>query len=100
MVQPLIELWQAEWCPSSHRVRQRLTELGLSFTAHQVPAERDQRVELSAISAPGLIPVLRSDDAVIAGADEILAFLDARYEEPADAAGHRAKAERAKAMAA
>jgi hypothetical protein len=22
------ESWQTEWCPASHRVRQRLTELG------------------------------------------------------------------------
>ena len=22
-----LELWQTEWCPASHRVRQRLTEL-------------------------------------------------------------------------
>ena len=28
-----LELWQTEWCPSSHRVRQRLTELGLTYTA-------------------------------------------------------------------
>ena len=99
-MQPSIELWQTEWCPSSRRVRQRLTELGLSFIAHQVPPDRDQRVELQAISAAGLIPVLRADGAVVAGAEEIIAFLDARFEEPADAAGHRAKAERARAMAA
>ncbi len=34
---PTLELWQTEWCPASRRVRQRLTELGLSYTIHQVP---------------------------------------------------------------
>ena len=32
-----LELWQTEWCPASHRVRQRLTELGLTYIARQVP---------------------------------------------------------------
>jgi hypothetical protein len=31
----MIELYQAEWCPHSHPVRQRLTELGLDFVARQ-----------------------------------------------------------------
>lgn len=43
-----LELWQAEWCPSSRRVRQRLTELELPFRALQVPAERAERDELEA----------------------------------------------------
>ena len=41
MSQPTLELWQTEWCPASHRVRQRLTELGLTYLAHQVPVEPD-----------------------------------------------------------
>ena len=41
-----LELWQTEWCPASHRVRQRLTELGLTYTVHQVPVERDARAQL------------------------------------------------------
>jgi glutaredoxin len=40
----VLELWQAEWCPYSHRVRQRLTELGLDFVAHQVAAGDDRVV--------------------------------------------------------
>src|SRR5205085_242499 len=36
-----MELYQAAWCPHAHKVRQRLTELGLDFTARQVPAEPD-----------------------------------------------------------
>ena len=38
-----MELYQAEWCPHSHRVRQRLTELGVDFVAHQVPADPAER---------------------------------------------------------
>ncbi len=91
MSTPHIELWQAEWCPSSRRVRQRLTELGLSFIAHQVPADREQRLELQRISTPARIPVIRVDGQTVAEADQILAFLDANFPEPAGAAAHRAK---------
>ena len=36
-----MELYQAEWCPHSHKVRQRLTELGIDFTARQVVLHAD-----------------------------------------------------------
>ena len=78
-----MELYQAEWCPHSHKVRQRLTELGLDFTARQVAADPDERDE---------IPVLITDDGVrFCGEDDILQFLEAFPERP-DAEEHRAKA--------
>jgi glutathione S-transferase len=83
----VLELWQAEWCPYSHRVRQRLTELGLDFVAHQVAAEKDDR--------PGRmsIPRLRTDDGTtLDGDEEILAWLEASFEPRDDARRHRAKA--------
>ena len=39
----MLELWQAEWCPYSHRVRLRLTELELDWVARTVPLDRAQR---------------------------------------------------------
>ena len=39
----MIELYQAEWCPHSHKVRQRMTELGLDFVARQVAADKEDR---------------------------------------------------------
>lgn len=27
----MLELWQTEWCPASHRVRERLTEPGVDY---------------------------------------------------------------------
>ncbi len=32
---PTFELSQKEWCPTSHRVRQRLSELGRTYTTRQ-----------------------------------------------------------------
>jgi glutaredoxin len=82
----MLELYQAEWCPHSSAVRQRLTELGVDFVAHQVAAEQEDR--------PGEIeiPTLLSDDGErITGEEQIIAWLDDRFEERPDARRHRAK---------
>jgi glutathione S-transferase len=87
-----MELYQAEWCPHSHRVRQRLTELGLDFVAHQVAAEPQERAEMRQAVGDDSIPVLVDDERVLHGDDEILAYLDERHEERPDAEQHREKA--------
>ena len=87
-----LALYQAEWCPYSHRVRQRLTELGLDFVARQVAADRDERSEMEAAVGTSSIPTLVADDTVIEGDEAILAYLDSRYTARDDAALHRAKA--------
>jgi glutaredoxin 3 len=90
---PAIELYQAEWCPHSHRVRQRLTELGLDFVARQVPADPAERADLERATGRRSIPTLILDDGTVLGGDEeILTALDQRFREPAEAAGHREKA--------
>jgi len=43
-----LRLYQTEWCPASHRVRQRLTELNLAYVALPVPVEREERIALIA----------------------------------------------------
>jgi glutathione S-transferase len=79
-----VELYQAEWCPHSHNVRQRLTELGIDFMARQVPADPDKRPE---------IPVLVTDDGErIHGEDDILEYLE-RFAERPDADEHKSKSE-------
>ena len=89
----MIDLYQAEWCPHSHRVRQRLTELSLDFVAHQVPVDPAERAELERATGRRSIPTLVLDDgSVLAGDDEILATLDRCFPESAEASRHRAKA--------
>jgi glutathione S-transferase len=39
----VLELYQAEWCPYSSAVRQRLTELGIDFVAKQVAPRQEDR---------------------------------------------------------
>jgi glutathione S-transferase len=82
-----VELFQAEWCPHSHKVRQRLTELGVDFVARQVAADPDDRPEQMEI------PRLVADDGtVLTGEEEILPWLEAHFEARRDARRHRAKA--------
>jgi len=89
----MLELWQAEWCPHSHAVRQRLTEVGVDFVAHQVPAEPEERHELESATGRREIPTLRTDDGdVLSGEEEILPWLDEHFDERDDASRHRAKA--------
>lgn len=93
---PTLELWQTEWCPASHRVRQRLTELAVTYTTHQVPVQREARVDLFHATGTDEIPVLVADGAPIRGEQAILSYLDATYVEPSDAFEQRAKAAKAK----
>jgi glutathione S-transferase len=83
----MIELYQAEWCPHSHKVRQRLTELGLDFVARQVAADKEERPD--ELEIPTLVTERRE---VFSGEEEILAYLDRCYDERPDAKRHRAKA--------
>src|SRR5690242_7440002 len=87
-----MELYQAEWCPHSHRVRQRLTELGLDVVARQVPAEPSERESMRSAVGDDSIPVLVDGDQVVRGDEDILAYLGERYEERPDADAHREKA--------
>lgn len=85
------ELYQAEWCPYSAKVRQRFTELGVSFIARPVPADRADREELRRKTGNDEIPALVLEDgtAITGSAKEIIDFLDGRYTERADAPAHR-----------
>ena len=89
-----MEVWQAEWCPHSSAVRQRLTELGVDFVARQVPAEPGDREALRAATGQDCIPaVVLNDGEVLTGAEEdILAGLEGRCDEGPGAEAHRVKA--------
>jgi glutathione S-transferase len=89
----MLELYQAEWCPHSRKVRRRLTELGVDFVARQVPTEPGERRAMRDATGEVSIPTLVLDGGrVVSGEDEILRWLDEAFEEPAEADAHRAKA--------
>lgn len=89
----MLTLYQAEWCPFSHRVRTRLTELGVPFVSMQVEPRPENRDELREAAGHDSIPVLLTEDGQAIGtADRIIEWLDENYAEPPSARGHRAQA--------
>jgi glutaredoxin len=60
----VIELYQTEWCPFSHKVRQRLTELGVDYLVRQVPPSGEERDAMEEAVGSRSIPVLVLEDAV------------------------------------
>ena len=66
----MLELYQAEWCPFSSAVRERLTELGVDFIARQVaPRQEDREGEHE-------IPLLVTEDGErFEGTDAVFGYL-------------------------
>ncbi len=87
-------LYQAEWCPYSHLVRQRLTELGLDFVAKQVEPDPEQRDAMRRETGSDVIPVLVLDDGTVLAkeARDIIRELDRRFRPGPHAEDHRRKA--------
>ena len=79
-----IVVYQAEWCPYSSMVRQKLTELGVPWVSMPVAAYREDRDELEAATGTREIPVVVLEDGtVLAGRTKgILQALDERFDTP------------------
>lgn len=88
---PMIQLFQAEWCPFSALVRARLNELDLPFIALPVPVAREDRTVMQERTGTDTIPAaILPDGTVLAGeATAIVAGLDERFPEPPTAEDHR-----------
>jgi glutathione S-transferase len=92
----MLELFQAEWCPASRRIRQRLTELGLDYVNHQVPVERERRVALFALTGSDTVPTLLLENGSAFVGEDAIPHLAHHYEESGQAKAHRAKAAKAR----
>ena len=93
----MLELWQTEWCPSSRRIRQRLTELGIDYLVRQVPVAKDERHALRNATGSETIPALVFDNGELAvGEAAILRLLEATIVESTEAEAHRQKAAKAR----
>ena len=66
----MLTLYQAEWCPYSSAVRERLTELGLHYVAKQVAPRQEER------KGQHEIPLLVTNRGErFEGTDEVFAYL-------------------------
>ena len=71
-----MKLYQAEWCPFSHRVRAKLTELGIDYEIVNVSASTQKREELEEVAGTKSIPVLVDGERVITDSSEAISYLD------------------------
>jgi glutaredoxin 3 len=76
----MIKLYQAEWCPFSHRIRAKLTELGIDYEAVNVSASAEKRAELKEITGNSTIPALADGEKVFSDSSKILSYLGEEYE--------------------
>lgn len=66
----MLELYQAEWCPYSSAVRERLTELGVDFVAKQAAPRQEDR------DGEHEIPLLVAEDGErFEGTDAVFGYL-------------------------
>jgi glutathione S-transferase len=80
-----LELYQAEWCPYSSAVRERLTELGVDFIARQVAPRQEDR------EGQHEIPLLVTEAGKrLEGTDAVFGYL-ATLSGTGDERGHRAQ---------
>jgi glutaredoxin len=87
----MLTLYEVEWCPQCHRVRQVMTELGLTYTAVNVAADPDERDDVLSVSGKDGVPMLIDGDEVIPGSDDIVAHLRAAYPAREDTLEHASK---------
>jgi glutaredoxin/uncharacterized protein (DUF302 family) len=79
-----MKLYQAEWCPFSHRVRAKLTELGIDYEVVNVSASARKREELEEIAGTKAIPVLVDGERIISDSGEAISYLEQKYEADPD----------------
>jgi glutaredoxin/uncharacterized protein (DUF302 family) len=85
-----MKLYQAEWCPFSHRVRAKLTELGIDYEIVNVPASTQRRTELEEVAGTKAIPVLVDGERVITDSDEAISYLEQKHaSDPEELRVHR-----------
>jgi glutaredoxin len=74
-----MKLYQAEWCPFSHRVRAKLTELGIDYEIVNVSASTKNRAELEEVAGTKAIPVLVDGERVITDSSEAISYLEQKH---------------------
>jgi glutathione S-transferase len=74
-----LTLYHVDWCPDCEVVRDKLSELDVTYTDIIVPDIRPMRKVVHEISGQYYVPVLTDGDIVLTETHDILAHLDTRY---------------------
>ncbi len=72
-------LYQFEGCPYCRMVRQKLSDLELSYVSVCVSADRSRRQKVVEASGQPTVPVLVDGDLVLTDENEIVGYLDRTY---------------------
>jgi len=79
---PDLELYELPGCPYCAKVKQKLDDLGLEYTSHEVPSSHAERDEVERVSGQTTVPVLVDESNDVEGmseSDDIVAYLDRTY---------------------
>ena len=74
-----MKLYNLESCPFCEIVRDKLSELNLTYDKIEVPAARQEREAVYEASGQYLVPVLVDGEVVLDDEDKILHYLDETY---------------------
>jgi glutaredoxin len=75
----MMKLYQFESCPYCKMVREKMSELLLTYIAINVPRDRDQRHEVVQVSGQPSVPVLVDGDVVLDDEEKIIPYLEQKY---------------------
>lgn len=75
-----LTFYHVRWCPDCAMVRDRLSELNLSYEDVVVPDFRPMRKQVYDASGQYYVPVLKDGDTVLTETHDILAHLDTHYD--------------------
>ncbi|HEY9855677.1 MAG TPA: glutathione S-transferase N-terminal domain-containing protein [Stenomitos sp.] len=75
----MMKLYQFESCPYCRMVREKLSDLQITYININVPRDRSQRQEVIQVSGQPSVPVLVDGDTVLDDEEKILPYLDEKY---------------------
>ena len=75
----MMTLYQFEGCPYCRMVRQKLSDMELTYVSVCVPPDRSRRQKVLEASGQPTVPVLVDGDVVLADENEIIAYLAKTY---------------------
>ncbi len=75
----MMTLYQFEGCPYCRMVRQKLSDLELTYVSVCVPRDRSRRQQVVEASGQPTVPVLLDGDVVLSDEHDIVAYLEKSF---------------------
>lgn len=75
----MMTLYQFEGCPYCKMVRQKLSDMELTYVSVCVPQDRSRRQKVEEVSGQPSVPVLVDGDIVLSDENDIIRHLEEKY---------------------